>query len=62
MTFSTWCGTSRSNFRPEPAGRTATPGFLVLGAVIEAVTGRDYFEHMRAVLFEPLGMQPHRGI
>ena len=32
-------------------------GFLVLGAVIEAVTGQDYFTYIRTHLYEPLGMR-----
>jgi len=43
-------------FPPGTRWAYSNTGFLVLGAVIEAVTGRDYHEHMRAVLFEPLGM------
>jgi CubicO group peptidase (beta-lactamase class C family) len=43
-------------FPPGTGWAYSNTGFLVLGAVIEAVTGRDYFDHMRAALFEPLGM------
>jgi CubicO group peptidase (beta-lactamase class C family) len=34
----------------------STYGYTVLGAVIEAVTGRSYGEHMRTSVFEPAGM------
>jgi CubicO group peptidase (beta-lactamase class C family) len=43
-------------FPPGSRWEYSNTGFLVLGAVIEAVTGRDYFEHMRAALYEPPGM------
>ncbi|MDX1383872.1 MAG: serine hydrolase domain-containing protein [Thermoanaerobaculia bacterium] len=34
----------------------STYGYTVLGAVIEAVTGRTYGEHMREAVFAPAGM------
>jgi CubicO group peptidase (beta-lactamase class C family) len=43
-------------FPPGSDQAYSNTGFLVLGAVIEAVTGRDYGEHMRAALYGPAGM------
>ncbi|MGH6909101.1 MAG: serine hydrolase [Phenylobacterium sp.] len=31
-------------------------GYVVLGALIEKLTGRDYYEHVRETIFRPLGM------
>lgn len=31
-------------------------GYIVLGMLIERLTGRDYFEHVRDAIFAPLGM------
>lgn len=36
--------------------RYSNSGYIVLGAIIEAVTGRDYYEHVRAHVFAPAGM------
>ena len=44
-------------FAPGTRWAYSNTGFQALGAVIEAVTGRNYYEHMRAALFEPLGMR-----
>ena len=35
-------------------------GFLLLGAIIEAVSGRKFFDFLREAIFEPLGMR-HTG-
>jgi CubicO group peptidase (beta-lactamase class C family) len=43
-------------FPPGTNWAYSNTGFQALGGVIEAVTGRDYFDHMRATLFKPLGM------
>ena len=43
-----------------PAGRKwayANHGFAVLGQLVEDVAGEPFAEHMRARIFEPLGMQ-----
>jgi D-alanyl-D-alanine carboxypeptidase len=32
-------------------------GYVVLGAVIEHVTGQSYYEHMRQAVYQPAGMQ-----
>lgn len=31
-------------------------GYVLLGAVIEAVTGESYYDHMQKAIFQPLGM------
>jgi len=36
--------------------RYSNSGYVVLGALIEAVTGRDYFEFVRAEVYVPAGM------
>jgi len=46
----------RPEFPPGTDQAYSNTGFLVLGAVMEAVTGRDYGEHMRAALYGPAGM------
>jgi CubicO group peptidase (beta-lactamase class C family) len=43
-------------FAPGTRWEYSNTGFLVLGAVIEAITGQDYFTYMRTQLYEPLGM------
>lgn len=47
-----------SPVEPAPEGglRYSNTGYLVLGALIEAVTGRDYFEFVRQEVFAPAGM------
>ncbi|HKY60162.1 MAG TPA: serine hydrolase domain-containing protein [Gemmatimonadota bacterium] len=42
----------------EPGSRWAysNTGFLLLGAIVESVTGRSYFEVVREVVYEPAGM------
>lgn len=42
----------------EPGSRFAysNVGYVVLGLIIEAVTGTDYFTHVRQTIFGPLGM------
>jgi CubicO group peptidase (beta-lactamase class C family) len=43
-------------FEPGSRWRYSNGGFLVLGAILERVTGEDYFEHVRRVVLEPAGM------
>jgi CubicO group peptidase (beta-lactamase class C family) len=43
-------------FDPGTQWEYSNTGFLLLGAVIEAVTGQDYFTYVRTQLYEPLGM------
>jgi CubicO group peptidase (beta-lactamase class C family) len=42
--------------KPEDGLRYSNTGYVVLGALIEAVTGGDYFEFVRAQVFLPAGM------
>jgi CubicO group peptidase (beta-lactamase class C family)/predicted aspartyl protease len=48
----------REPIRFEPGSRFAysNSGYVVLGAVIEAVSGQDYFDYVRAHVFKPAGM------
>ena len=48
--------TSRWRSSRARAGRTATPGMLVLGKVIEVVDGQDYFDYVREHVSKPAGM------
>jgi CubicO group peptidase (beta-lactamase class C family) len=44
-------------FPPGTQWAYSNSGFLVLGAVIEAITGQDYFAYMRTQLYQPVGMR-----
>jgi CubicO group peptidase (beta-lactamase class C family) len=43
-------------FEPGTRWRYSNTGFLVLGKVIEVVTGQDYYDHVREHVFVPAGM------
>jgi CubicO group peptidase (beta-lactamase class C family) len=43
-------------FEPGTGRRYSNGGYIVLGAIIEAVTGTDYHEYVRKNVFEPAGM------
>lgn len=43
-------------FEPGTRWQYSNTGFLVLGKVIEKVTGQDYFEYVREHIYEPAGM------
>lgn len=43
-------------FRPGEQWAYSNNGYIVLGLILEAVTGEDYHDHIRRVLFSPLGM------
>lgn len=43
-------------FPPGTHYRYGNIGYVILGAVIEAVTGHSYYDHMRQAVFEPAGM------
>jgi CubicO group peptidase (beta-lactamase class C family) len=43
-------------FEPGSSWRYSNTGFLVLGAVIEKVTGQDYYDYVRDHVFVPAGM------
>lgn len=44
-------------FRPGEGWAYSNNGYIVLGLIIEAVTGEDYHEHVRRVVFDPLDME-----
>lgn len=48
--------TSKLEGKPEDGLRYSNTGYVVLGALIEAVTGRDYFDVVRTEIFAPAGM------
>lgn len=43
-------------FEPGTKSSYSNTGMLLLGVVLEQVTGRDYFEHIRAAIYAPAGM------
>jgi CubicO group peptidase (beta-lactamase class C family) len=43
-------------FAPGSRFEYSNAGFIVLGAIVEKVTGRSYFEHVKKRVFEPAGM------
>lgn len=48
------------DFEPGTAWSYSNSGFLLLGAVIEKVTGQSYAQFVRANIFEPLGLDHTR--
>lgn len=44
-------------YEPDTDRMYSNSGYILLGAVIEAVTGRSYFENVRERIVEPLGLQ-----
>ena len=55
-------GAQELNFPPGSDGRYSTTGYLLLGFVIEQITGRPYGEFLRERIFQPLGMKRTRVI
>ena len=43
-------------FEPGKGQRYSNYGYVVLGAIIEAVSGENYFDYVRKHVFEPVGM------
>jgi CubicO group peptidase (beta-lactamase class C family) len=43
-------------FEPGSKWAYSNAGYVVLGAIIERVTGQDYYEHIAAHVFRPAGM------
>lgn len=43
-------------FEPGKSSRYSNGGYIVLGLIIEKVSGRDYYDHIREAIFEPAGM------
>lgn len=46
----------RPSFEPGTGWRYSNAGFLILGAILERVTGQDYFEYIRERVLAPAGM------
>jgi CubicO group peptidase (beta-lactamase class C family) len=44
------------DFQPGTASQHCNTCYIVLGAIIEAVTGEDYFEYIRSTVYKPAGM------
>ena len=44
------------DFEPGATNQHCNTCFMVLGAIIEAVTGQDYFDFIRETVYEPAGM------
>jgi D-alanyl-D-alanine carboxypeptidase len=49
-------GQRAAQFTPGSATRYSNYGFVLLGAIIEKVSGRSYYEHLQAEVFDPAGM------
>jgi CubicO group peptidase (beta-lactamase class C family) len=48
---------SELKFAPDTDTAYSNMGYMVLGAVVEAVTGQDYESYVREKVLDPLGMQ-----
>jgi CubicO group peptidase (beta-lactamase class C family) len=44
------------DFKPGSNMQHSNTGYLVLGAIIEAVSGMDYYDYIRKYIYEPAGM------
>lgn len=44
-------------FEPGSSQQYSNGGFLVLGAIIEKASGKNYYDFVRARIFEPIGMK-----
>jgi hypothetical protein len=45
------------DFDPGTKYQYSNIGYIILGKVIESVTGNNYYNHIQETIFEPLGMQ-----
>lgn len=48
---------TRLDFPPGSRSQYSNIGYIVLGAVIEKVTGKDYYDYVNQTLFKPLSMK-----
>lgn len=55
--FLPFFATDKLQFEPGTSRAYSNAGFIVLGVIIEKVTGRDYFDYIRDTIFKPLGMK-----
>jgi CubicO group peptidase (beta-lactamase class C family) len=44
------------SFTPGERYQYGNTGYVLLGAIIEQITGRSYYDHVRQAIFEPAGM------
>lgn len=54
--FSRFIDVQKTEFEPGSKWEYSNSGFILLGAIIEKVTGQDYHEHMQAQIYEPHGL------
>ena len=47
---------TKPSFKPGTAGKYSNTGFILLGAIIEAVTGQSYYNYVQQLIFKPLHM------
>lgn len=47
---------TKPSFKPGAAGKYSNTGFILLGAIIEAVTGQSYYNYVQQLIFKPLHM------
>ena len=47
---------TKPSFKPGTAGKYSNTGFILLGAIIEAVTGQSYYDYVQQLIFKPLHM------
>jgi len=55
--YLTLFATTPLEFPPGTRHRYGNTGYVMLGALIEQVTGESYYDHMRQSIYLPLGMQ-----
>ena len=55
-------GANELNFPPGEDAKYSTTGYLLLGIIIEQITGKPYGEFLRERIFAPLGMNRTRVI
>lgn len=55
--FSDFIDIQEPEFEPGSRFSYSNSGFILLGAILEEVTGQNYHEFMRSSIYEPLGME-----